>query len=562
MLQQGLMFGLVRRTLSSRPDGSVLKAFIFGDAYDMSTTKQVPLEERAYPLSLAGNPAGGEVFPLTSIPGAYRITIRHNPYCAARKRSVTKRTTYGVVIRDKFYFIDEYHQRFTKRGHLRSSVTPSGPGHPEVDPGKKAPTIELPGRSSPHKPDASHASGASAAGTATTSPEHPEHPEQAAQTVTGTETPATPQTETGPSAGPDFDRRYVKPETPNFFERLLEAVPLLYQAAQNSGLVDDLNVALGDRTLVNQILSIACHWLISENNIARHYPMFAKTHVLPFLGDLDEEQLAKIYSGLGSMKQQISRLFSLRAARLSAKSCVNFDSTTITTSASDACYAQVSLSKEGQIEPLEHFSLLVDQETRLPVLYRLYEGNTPDCKTIGDLSCRLNEIAKGMKNLLVCDRGYETLDNLLTLTLNQQHCLMAVRTLKQSDIAQAIAQHGDELVSSSKHLIRGTNVNGMTLPLTIRHGGHDLNVWLHLFFSHNKAYSLRENAIKKINRLSKQWDSRTEKERYALLSNPILKRYFVFPGAAGMSKPLKLDTQALDDAVYEEGFLPVFPIHR
>ena len=148
------MFGLVRRTLRSRPDGSVLKAFIFGDAYDMSTTKQVPPEERAYPLSLAGNPAGGEVFPLTSIPGAYRITIRHNPYCAARKRSVTKRTTYGVVIRDKFYFIDEYHQRFTKRGRLRASVPPSAPRRARASPGKKTLTIELPGRASSQKPDA------------------------------------------------------------------------------------------------------------------------------------------------------------------------------------------------------------------------------------------------------------------------------------------------------------------------------------------------------------------------------------------------------------------------
>lgn len=202
------------------------------------------------------------------------------------------------------------------------------------------------------------------------------------------------------------------------YQRMIDAVPILYGTAVNCGIVDDLNEAYDVPVLTKEILGIAIHWIVDRDNVAKRFPRFSRVFALPFSGHITDEQMARLNSCLGLDKVSLSKLFSLRCKKVKSKSHINYDSTSIPTTASDVYYRYMSKSKEGIIEPMMmHLSVLVEQDTGMPVMYRLFNGNNPNCITVNDIILRIEELFGDVKNkeiIFVFDRGYESKDNLLS----------------------------------------------------------------------------------------------------------------------------------------------------
>ena len=467
-----------------------------------SAKTRISPEERARLLAVAGNPLHGQVEPLASKPGCFRVCIRI-PRKETHSKNATRRL-FGVIVGDEFLTAEQYHRKFTRRGNLRVILPEGQPRRPRGRPRRNTVTVMLP----------NPANDASAATTA-------------------------------PKADPES--AFYKNADAGVLTRMLDAVPILYRTAENCGLVSDLCAAYGNDTFAAEILSVAMFWIIDKNNVSQRFPWFSRSHALPFLGQMQEYDLCNMFSALGSMETQLFKLFDLRMRRLPAESRINYDSTTIPTSARDACFAQVSFTKEGTLEALEHFSLLVDQKTHQPVMFQVVQGRTPDCKTVSDLCHRLREIAANPNNLMVCDRGYETLENLMTLDDQGRHYLMAVRSLNQQDIASAIDTCITKVKEpTARHVIPGTEINGMTIPATLRHEGRTLHVWLHVFYDHRQAADKRAALLQRLNDFEALWNSKTEHQRYDLLSDPLRQKYYVRPRVSEMRQPLQRNLADID----------------
>ena len=459
----------------------------------------------------------------------------------------------------------EYEKRYTHRGTLRASLPPPGVKRPRGRPRKNQPAA-LPSRG--QEAGTAPASGnqlvvISRNQPATSSPvtqitthlgPNPDHKtdhKTAHKTEHETEDGANAYTTTG---SPQPQRAAC------IYRRLLDAGPIFYEVARSIGLIEDLQTAYHNPVLVNQMLSLSFHWLSTADNVARRYSLFARNHVLPFMGKMDEEFLASFYSGLSGMQSELSHLFELRLKRLPEGARINYDSTSIPTTASDAYYAQISLTREGAFESMEHFSLWVDQETHQPVLYDLYGlygGATPDGKTIRKLCLRLKELSGKSRHLIVCDRGYEILnsllDSLLDMQLSGKHCLMAVRDLEQRDVARAIEKNLSELSDSSRHLIRGSEVVGLTEPLTITHRGHELKLWLHLMYDHSKASQARSALYKKLEKAEARWNSADEDKRRSLMSSDrVIKTFFVRPNEETIKCKLLRNSPGIDREIHQQ----------
>ena len=232
------------------------------------------------------------------------------------------------------------------------------------------------------------------------------------------------------------------------YQRMLGAVPILYGSAVNCGMVEDLKKVY-DGTVAQEILSLAIHWIQDRDNGARRFFRFSEVFALPFPGHLDEEQLARLYSHLEKDKVRISKLFALRCERFHPQTCVNYDSNSIPSKASDFYCPKFSNSEDGIIEPMMHLSLLVEQETGMPLMYRLFSVNTPDCVTIVDLIKRIEELSGKHDLLFVFDHVYETRDSLLQCSQDRKKCLMAAASLERKYIRDVRDKYADFWDASS-----------------------------------------------------------------------------------------------------------------
>ena len=79
-------------------------------------------DERDRILAIAGNPHNALVEPLKSIKNGFRILQRTYFYDKNKKRSANSKKTIAVVIDDKYLSLDEYHNKYTRRGSLRETI--------------------------------------------------------------------------------------------------------------------------------------------------------------------------------------------------------------------------------------------------------------------------------------------------------------------------------------------------------------------------------------------------------------------------------------------------------
>lgn len=462
-------------------------------------------EENARILGLAGNPKNGLIEDLRSVPNGYRIVTRIYSYDKSKKRSRNTKRSLGVVIGGKFYTSDEYRKMYTKRGLRRTHI-------PDTDATTEVTSI--------NKNAEDSASSVLDDGKNT-------HPAVSSTDPTG------------------FGVIY---------QRMIGAVPILYGTAVNCGIVDDLNEAYGDPVLTKEILSIAIHWIVDRDNVAKRFPRFSRVFALPFSGHITDEQMARLYSCLGLDKVSLSKLFSLRCKRIKSKSRINYDSTSIPTTASDVYYRHMSKSKEGIIEPMMHLSVLVEQDTGMPVMYRLFNGNNPDCITVNDLILRIEELFGDVKNkdiIFVFDRGYESKDNLLSCSMNNRLCLMAAKNVELKFIREIRNKFDDFWDAAS--IIPGTLVNAHSAEVKINHRGQEFSVWVHVFRSDEKSYVENKAFFKKLDVFEQNWKSSSKKDRAKMVKDP-LSQFYVFKELDGLKDKIVRDANAINEYTRDFGF--------
>lgn len=313
----------------------------------------------------------------------------------------------------------------------------------------------------------------------------------------------------------------IKYEYPQ--HKLLGPIPILYQTAENCNIINDLHEVYG-KEFGDEILSISFHWIVERDNAARRYKHFSTIFALPFDRQISENDLSKIYATLGNDTQSLNKLFTLRCKRLKNKSCVNYDSTSIPTKASDIYYKKVSKTKEGHYAPMIHLSILTEQKTGAPALFSLFSGSEPDCSTIHDLINKMSILKRDdVEIIFVFDRGYETLNNLIMFSRTNHKCLMASRILDQSLIN--IARKNCPSFTSSATIIPGTCIHGYSETVKFDFRGITYTFLIHIYKNDNLAAKEMALFMKKLDEFEMEWEQSDEDHRKRLLSHTLIKFY-------------------------------------
>ena len=368
--------------------------------------------------------------------------------------------------------------------------------------------------------------------------------------------PADKNTETDSPAKASKNKAAGSPTDFVIYQRLLEAVPILYGAAVNSGILEDLKAAYGDPVITNKILSIAMHWILARDSAANRFPIFSKIYALPFQGEISEKQLARLYSKLGANDAAKAQLFSRRNQRFTSISCISYDFVNIPVNAENTSLKS-SLS-EGAVSPVMRLSVLTDRNTGIPLQYRLFNGDYPDDSAACDLIPIIQGLAPDKDFLFVFDRRFETLDNLLSCSLKNVPCLMAVNDMDESFIGRIRDKY--DAFRETSAIIPGTAVHAQSFRETLNHCGHDFPVWVHAFRDDEKISQENNDFSENLTLFEMIWQRSTGSERRELRRNPV-SEFFVFSDADNNVVP-ELNEEAIRDYTRNFGFFVLVSVEE
>ncbi len=355
-------------------------------------------------------------------------------------------------------------------------------------------------------------------------------------------------TKTDSPAKPSGKGTAGSPDDFVIYQRLLGAIPILYGAAVNSGILEDLKAAYGDPVIASKILSIAMHWIMDRDSAAKRFPLFSKIYALPFQGVISEQQMARLYSYLGANHTAREQLFSRRSQRFPSRSSTSYDSLSIPVNAEDPGLKS-PLSEENTSQEIR-LSALADRDTGMPLRYRPFNGDYPDGSAACDLIPIIHDFAPDNDSLFVFDRRYETLDNLLSCSLKGIPCLMAVNDMDESFTGRIRDKY--DAFRETSAIIPGTSVHALSFRETLSHRGYDFPVWAHAFRDDEKSSQENDDFSGNLALFEMIWQRATKSERQELLRNPV-SEFFVFNDTDSNARPER-NEEAIRDYTRNFGF--------
>ena len=307
------------------------------------------------------------------------------------------------------------------------------------------------------------------------------------------------------------------------YQRIIGAIPILYNTAKNCGIVEDVYTVYG-RNLGNKILSLAFYLIQEGDNSTNRFSRFSLIYALPYAETITESEVAKIYAHIGQNKKLLSKLFSLRYNRLSDDCSVNYASTNIPSKENNIYFSKISKTNEEIYASMFHFSLLTEQKTGMPFLFTLFNSNDPDYSNVSDIINRVQElVGKDKKNIFIIDRSYETFENLIIFSKEHKKCLMAARVLNQ-DIVNKVKNNCTDF-SNSSSIISGTCIHGHSEKISIRYREENYPLWVHIFKDDCKAAREKEILFEKLEIFEKKWKNSNKSGRTVLKSNSLIRFY-------------------------------------
>ncbi|MBQ8708307.1 MAG: hypothetical protein IJ523_09500 [Succinivibrionaceae bacterium] len=446
-------------------------------------------------LEIAGNPKNARVEILKSVPNGYRVLQRNYRYDPAIKRSAGSKKAIGVVIDGKWLTEEEYSHKYTHRGALRV-----------------------------HKTENSSSNVSSSVGSA----------------FGPNDSEGTASEQDQSSVQERFDGCV--------HQKLLGAIPIMYQTAVNCGIAEDLTKAYGANAAL-KVLSLAMHWLMATDNAASRFSRFCDIFALPFHGHLTEGQISSLYMCLGRDKAALNALFALRKGRIDSDRYVSYESADIPANVSDIDCIKDLMFEESEFGSMAHLSMLVDQKSGMPLMYRLFDRASSNCVTAGDLMKRTQKLAGQGKNLIfVFDAEYETMSGLAECSQSGNACIMALKVLDQNVIRTVRKIFADCLDVSS--VIAGTTVHGHTEKVTLKHRGIAFDAWIHIFLSEENRAIERMSFLNHLEWFEQQWKQSDRKQRAWLLKEPLIEFY----RHTTVDGQLVRDGDVLDEHIRNFGF--------
>lgn len=299
---------------------------------------------------------------------------------------------------------------------------------------------------------------------------------------------------------------------------LIGANALVFGAIENTHIEEDLLDAGFTPVQVAYILKHSCFNISTGSNAFYLNDEWQEDKVTTFMQNTTAKESSLFLQMIGKEHGKIENLFKKRQERLGENEVLSVDSTTIKCESENITYSAVGVAKDKQYQEQIGCYIVLSHDSKMPVMYRFFSGNTHDTSTMKDILKR--ESIYKSANPHVFDKGYYSLENLAIAKENNIKVLVSMKD-KIDWAKQIIDKHYDEIIQSSNH-IRGYGVRGMTFKHTEKVNGTNIDLWLHVFYDEVQAANAKARKNKELDEFELAYEAEDKK---ALVNTKMLK-YF------------------------------------
>jgi hypothetical protein len=328
------------------------------------------------------------------------------------------------------------------------------------------------------------------------------------------------------------------------------AIPILYSIAYKQKLWDDL-CEIYNKDIAKYVLGLATYFICQEKNCARKFEGWCKNRLLPKDIALSSQEISNLYHTIGEDHQRLSAYTYKRIQRISKSDLlISIDTTTVASEAIEMEGSAIGLNKHKYYEMQYNVTVIFDNNTRQPIMYRAAPGNVADISTVEDSMLCLSEY--GLTNDVISaifDRGYGSFRNLIVTAENNLKCLVAFKT-NNKEVRRVIDNSRSKLVENSIDYIipGGGGIAGITEQISILNENTNtpIKLYIHVFYSaYNANYKASELKID-IENFENNW--KIVEDKTPLRKLPIFKLFIE------ENNEIKLNKSAFDEELKYEGF--------
>lgn len=234
--------------------------------------------------------------------------------------------------------------------------------------------------------------------------------------------------------------------------------------------------------LHNEIMSLV-HFIVHKGLPLSRSESWSQGHLHPANAPLSSQRISELLLQIAEDDRQ--KFLSLWLKQMTAKDCLFYDITSISSYATANAYLRYGYNRDGEALHQINFALIFGQERGLPAYYRRLPGNISDTSTLQTTMKAMDFL--GTKALrFVLDRGFYSQKNVDALFSKHHHFTMAVPAGRKW-VLETLDRHYDAITSPANyHQID----NGEALYMTtesVRWGEAKKRAYLHIYYNAARA---------------------------------------------------------------------------
>ena len=283
-------------------------------------------------------------------------------------------------------------------------------------------------------------------------------------------------------------------------------------------------------------MDLAAYSIVSENNAAQYYPIYAYNHPLFTEGMriYSDSKVSEFLNGI-TRDQSIGFLNAWNEERdHREKIYISYDSTNKNCQAGEIEMVEYGHAKEDRGMPIFNYAIAYDTQNREPLFYEAYPGSIND---VAQLQYMLDKATGyGYKRIgFILDRGYFSKGNIEHMDTCGYSFVIMVKGMS-SIVNQLVLKNKGRFENKRIHYIRDYRVSGLTVKQKL-YVTDKKDRYFHIYHSPAKANAEREVIESKVEQMKKFLDSHSNQarefgpgfEKYFELYYDEEKRTFLFP---------------------------------
>ena len=302
-------------------------------------------------------------------------------------------------------------------------------------------------------------------------------------------------------ANDNYKKKYLKEELPQPPVKNDSLSVGVYAAAAEAdkaiGVTETLIESGFQEDEVALLKDLALYMIEAETAVFHHFPAWARNNTTYSETIIDDTQISRFLRELGFSRIQLFKDNWLKKIlRVGDKVFLCYDSTNVNSQAEGVSIVEKGQAKDDTTLNQVNTEYVVRQEDGMPVAYMQYPGSIVDIAEAEKMIEYIGKFNNNVKIVVVCDRGYISVDNVTAFDNQGLDYLLLVKS-NFTMAREILEEHAAEVKDIYSCYIPEEDKFGKTFKVKL-FSDSDIESYVYLIFDKKLEYEHRNALINKI----------------------------------------------------------------